>query len=124
MTPANYNDARRDLAALGLPEGLSEETFRALVRSALMQTSVFEEFDAFIRERPRSLLDLQALAAGHVPNSPFLTAEEAWDTLRAWFVAFFPERYRFELARHGEIATFGRPIATWTPPERRMPGQL
>jgi hypothetical protein len=122
MTPANFDDARRDLAALSLPEGLQEDQFRTLVRSALMQTSVFEEFDTFIRERPRSLQDLQALAARLVPDSPFLTAEEAWDTVRAWFVAFFPERYQFELARHGEIVTFGRPIASWTPPDRRAPG--
>lgn len=122
MTPANYDDARRDLAALGLPEDLQEETFRVLLRSSLMQTSVFEEFDTFIRERPRSIQDLQTLASRLVPDSPFLTAEEAWDTVRAWFVAFFPERYQFELARHGEIVTFGRPIASWTPPERRTPG--
>ena len=90
LTSGNYEDARRDLAMFGMPTGLDEPAFQTLVRATLLQVPAVAEFDAFIRERPRSLHELQTMAEPLVPSGPWMSREEAWDTMREWLVAFFP----------------------------------
>jgi hypothetical protein len=97
VNSTTYEDAKRDLAVLGVPEGIGfEREFLKLVAAVLRQNPfvVFVAERAKDRIRPEDGQKLvhQELGFGNGPDGE-ITGEE-WATLRAWLTTFLSDEFR------------------------------
>lgn len=87
-----YLDGMLDLAALDLPPGLDRSTFGAFVAARLQQVPVVASIDAAAtRALDRNTGAGLLVAVESLPGDDALIA---WDTISAWLLHFFPDRYR------------------------------
>jgi len=111
MLTSAFTDAQRDLAALGVPTGLNRAAFHAYVVAVLEQLPVVRDLDAFA-EVPRERDEMSGhLAERMGADIVGASATEAWDTLKLWLLAFFPERYRIKPPAGTEVFVRGRRLA-------------
>lgn len=91
LARATRNAARRDLAALDLPLGLSREPFDAMVGTRLLSIRIVGQLDAYLTE-VRRFGEVRDWLAEELD----LTRDEAstaWQTLMRWLTYFTPTRY-------------------------------
>jgi len=87
-----YVDGLDDLRALEPPPGLDRDTFSAFVAARLQQVPVVAAIDAAATRALDRTAGAGLLVA--VENIPGDEALNAWDTISAWLLHFFPDRYR------------------------------
>jgi hypothetical protein len=97
VNSTTYEDAARDLAALGVPEGsTSELVFAKHVAAVLRQSPVValvaERAGEPIRPEEGQRLISQELGYGNGPDGE-ITGEE-WTTLRSWITTFLADEFR------------------------------
>jgi hypothetical protein len=106
LTSAAREQTSLDLIALSIPRGLSQERFRAVVGSLLLQSPLV----AFVDEMalsPRRFGEVRQLLRERLAElSMDRDATEAWQTLMRWLTYFLPERYNVVVPRFSEV--FGR----------------
>lgn len=86
-------DAKYDLSILQLPAGLDRKSFTSYVTTLLEQHPVIRQLDDFV-VTPRNPQEVQDFLAEHGTIPEGMTAADAWDALKLWLLAFFPDRYR------------------------------
>ena len=103
LTTTAREDARLDLAQLGLPPGLPRDAFDLHVRIALLQKSVVRALDIFVAEPQRfgavrRWIQTQPCAVGAE-----FDATEAWQVLMRWLLHFAGDRYVSWTANYSEL---------------------
>lgn len=89
-----YEDGLADLKALHAPPGLGQSQFERFVAARLQQVPIVSVIDsasrvALQRQAGADLLE----SSGVIPEVQALLA---WDTISAWLLHFFPDRYRLK----------------------------
>ena len=87
--------ATQDLAALELPEGLSEPLFQAYITSVMKQMPLMSAIDGLAS---RGLADSEAhlFLEEHLGDNAPYSAEQTWEVVKAWLVHFMGSSYRVE----------------------------
>ena len=115
MSGPNFEDAQRDLGALGIPPGLKQGAFAALVASSLSQMPVTKAVDEFVQAGPRHIREMMSLVERFIePGGPIEDTKGAWDTLKKWLLTFFPDRYHVSLTDEGECFQIARVVGAWS----------
>lgn len=103
LTSSGQEQALADLAALGLPPGLSEARFRLVVGAMLVQAPVVVALDDLL-DRPRRFGEIRdALGPRLVSEAIDRDPSEVWQTLMRWLLWFLPHRYTHDVPRYSEI---------------------
>lgn len=95
MVDTAYKAARRDLTVLAPPKGLTLPLFNNFVKGILRQMPLIYRLD---RLSKIGLPDIEAINFLSDAFSEYrsVSPEVAWNTLKAWFMHFFPDEYRIE----------------------------
>lgn len=101
LTRQGCASARIDLEALSLPAGLDDDSLRAVVAGALLQTPLLASIDSLVAEPQRfgAVVDLIASETG----MPREQATYVWQGLMRWMLFFLPDRYVRWVDRHTEM---------------------
>lgn len=102
VSRASIETSHKDLEYLGLPGGLSQDSFRTGIRVTLRATAIFNHLEAALT-RPRRFGEM----ADFLRDKTQLNrdeASEAWQTLLRWLLHFFPEEYGVSRPNHSEVA--------------------
>jgi len=106
LTAAATEQTDDDLRALSLPAGLSQEQFRAVVGSLLLQSPVVAFVDEMATS-PRRFGEARHLLREHLAQVGVdRDVTETWQTLMRWLTYFLPGRYEVFVPRFSEV--FGR----------------
>lgn len=98
MVTSAYEAAKKDLAALSPPSGLSHQLFNRYVAGILLQMPLMAKIDQLATH---GLTDPQAHAflAENVGEELAYAPEDTWRVLKDWLTHFFPETYRREVGQ-------------------------
>jgi hypothetical protein len=91
---------QRDLSALAILPGLSEEDFRRYVMALLDQMPVVQEISALSKDSAitaEAAADIVRKVMEDIPELAY-DAETYWLALKNWLIHFFPGRYRVRAA--------------------------
>jgi hypothetical protein len=91
LPSAAEEDARSDLAVLGVPPGLRRSAFECLVMAVLDQMPLVNEID---RKAAEGLPDQDAAALLAEKGSLMYEPVVHWRIFKDWLIHFFPGRYR------------------------------
>lgn len=107
MVSSAYDGAKRDLAVLRPPGGLSQPLFEAYIAGVLKLMPLMVEIG---RLAAPGLTDSQALAflADRLPPSEDVPYEQVWRVLKLWLTHFLPQYYRLETAQ--EVLVRGKEL--------------
>lgn len=102
LTTGARISASQDLQQLGIPYGLLEPSFNAVVGAVLLQKPMIHRVDNFLEE-PRRFGEVRNLLKSSMePSSPY-DPSESWQTLMRWLRYFLPERYSLSVPNYSEI---------------------
>jgi len=98
MVASAYQAAKKDLAALSPPAGLSHPLFNKYVAGILRQMPLMAEIDQLATH---GLTDAQAhtFLTENLGNELPYAPEDTWRVLKDWLTHFFPETYRREVGQ-------------------------
>ncbi|ADE13302.1 hypothetical protein Nhal_0082 [Nitrosococcus halophilus Nc 4] len=101
---------RRDIRALCIPPGLSEKNFRRYVATLLQQSPLAQRVYEKAREPISPTKGQEFIKSNATDDYLLYSAEQHWETLRAWLLHFLSGKYRqlsgsFDLQRGSEIGS-------------------
>ena len=108
MVTGALEAAQMDLAALGVPAGLSKGLFETYVAGILKYMTMFVEIDSLAAtELPDN--EAHGLLEAHLGCEAPYPPEAMWRIFKAWLTHFFPEEYRLEVGQ--EVLVKGQDIS-------------
>lgn len=99
---ASQEAARRDLAAIAVPEGLELAVFREYVGAILLAQPQIAAIDCRLEE-PRRFGYVTDLLVSRELAADRAAAQECWQTLMRWLFYFLPGRYARRVFSYSEV---------------------
>jgi hypothetical protein len=108
MVTSAFVAAQEDLAALSLPQGLTQELFKAYVAGILKQMPLLIEVDKLASTGLTDTKALEFLADRLGSTDQDDDYRGAWRVIKLWIAHYFPDLYRLETGQ--EVLVKGREI--------------
>lgn len=90
-----------DLTVLGVPPGLPEPGFNAVVAASLLATTVHHGLDNLV-STPQRFGAVRDFLMAEL-SFDRAAADQAWQTIIRWLRHFLPHRYEYSRPRHSEV---------------------
>lgn len=108
MVSSAFDAAQEDLAALSLPQGLTQELFTAYVAGILKQMPLLIEIDKLASSGLTDTKAHEFLAERLGKAEQDRDYDQIWHVVKQWLMHFFPDSYRLEIGQ--EVLVIGREI--------------
>ena len=103
LTISTQEAANQDLMAFPLPNNLSEDTFNSYMGILILQKSIVQEVDNFVKTPQRFGAVKNLILSLNKNKSENFNATRCWQTLMRWLLYFLPNRYATSVPNYSEI---------------------
>lgn len=103
LTISTQEAANQDLMAFPLPNNLSEDIFNSYMGILILQKSIVQEVDNFVKTPQRFGAVKNLILYLNENKSENFNATRCWQTLMRWLLYFLPNRYATSVPNYSEI---------------------
>jgi hypothetical protein len=103
LSTASKIAALTDLRSLIIIPNLSQKTFRAYIRTLLLQKPIIQKVDSFVKTPQRFGAVKNLLTSLPCATVANFDAERTWQTLMRWMLHFLPNRYALSVPNYSEV---------------------